>query len=149
MRTCAITINGIIRDPLTSAPNDHGLALYNSLVSSYRVFLFADEVGNIEDWLKLEKISGWIGLVVPRPGHDLRDERLNQVSHVRTLGGLDFLIDPDPSVCADLFRAGVPTMLYSHPRYTYLQNQPGLRAWSELESAVDLTREISAIQEAA
>ncbi|WP_188187560.1 hypothetical protein [Nonomuraea sp. SYSU D8015] len=143
MISCALTIWGILRDPISRQPSDHGRTLLASLMQGYRVHLLADEPAD-EEWLRLEKFTGYVSLSLPRPGHPMHDERLYQVAQLRAGGPLDLVVDPDPRVCADLFNVGQATLLYSHPRYTHLRHRPGLRAWADLEHVIDTTRQLEA-----
>ncbi|MFI6512924.1 hypothetical protein ACIBCT_35445 [Streptosporangium sp. NPDC050855] len=143
MIACAMTIWGILRDPISRQPSDHGRTLYAAMKEGYRVHLLADDPADIE-WLRLEHITGHVSISTPRPGHPMHTERLYQVAQLRAAGPLDLVIDPDPTICAALFDAGQPTLLYSHPRYAHLRHRPGLKAWADLETTVNRTRQLEA-----
>lgn len=140
MITAAITIWGILRDPASGIPSDHGRDLLKAISSVYRTVLLADSEDDVP-WLRLERITEYEHVSIPRPGHPIRQERIYQINLLRASGPVALVIDPNPDICVELFRRGQPTLLYSHPRFAHLKDRPGLKSWAELERIIDMTRQ--------
>jgi hypothetical protein len=139
----ALTVTGILRDPVTRGPLLDGLTLFSALTTGYRVHLMEDHMDS-GTWLRLNHITGHVSVQTGRPGWEITEERLNIIRRLRAAAPLDLVVDPDPFVISECFEMGQPALLYTHPRYTHLANRPGLMPWTDLEHRIDLTRERAA-----
>jgi len=135
MRHAAIVINGILRDPVTGAPNEHGRDLYHALANNYRITLLADAVvpAATLDWLLVEGFHKHMRVV---PQHDV--SRLSQIQSLRAEGPLDLVVTPEADLAEPLFEIGQASLIYINPRNFGLS--ASIPSWDDLTKQIDRSR---------
>ena len=120
--TFVIVLDGVLRKVGTDAPNLQGTALYHSLASTSRVAVFCGPDRAKAEWfLRTNGMSKHAHLVPEdeaiSPVNSGR--RMGQITYLRSQStNVEFVVEPDPDIAADLLRNGVPTLVYLHPQYT-------------------------------
>lgn len=139
MRHAALAIEGILRDPLTGAPDDQGRDLYHALCNNYRLTLMADSAdAQALDWLLFENFSRHTRLIVSSKEIKSSESRLHQVRVLRAQGAVDLVVIADPTLLTDLYDMGQPVLLYVNPKS--LGQLPPRSTWQDLAARVDETR---------
>jgi hypothetical protein len=137
-----MAIDGILRDPVTDQPEEHGRAMYHALANNYRITLLADETDPeaIAAWLHVE---GFVRHTKLLPSSPIAKEeqlilRLAQIRYLRGVGAVDLVIDSSPALVDDLYSMGQPYLLYINPKT--LAELPPLETWQRLAERIDETR---------
>ena len=133
MKHAAITIQGILRDPVNAQPSPDGQDLYAALCSTHRVTLLADRGDQVVTghWLKIEGFDQHTAVMHIEPG----STRFLQIKALRAQGPLDLVVTADPELAHPLFALGQPHLLYIQPRqYTSL---PPRQEWATLVARID------------
>lgn len=146
MRAVAISLDGVLRKPLDIEAQDFGAALlYKTLQQAFRVVVLGtDNPERDEQFLAINGLGGYVKIEPLRPedGDDQRDQAWGQVTRLRNEGFVfEFVVVPDPVLAHDLYRVGIPTLVYLHPLYSGRDlrpdTEPGMTPWSELADAVE------------
>ncbi|MEU4534332.1 hypothetical protein AB0G15_05615 [Streptosporangium sp. NPDC023825] len=137
MRHVAITIEGVLRDPITGQPDERGRELYHALANNYRVTLLADRnVVDVADWLFVEGFTKHTKVIAAsRKVEDPREIRLKQIRLLRTVGDVDLVITSEPLLVDDFYTMGQPHLLFIQPKH--LGQLPPRETWDELTARVD------------
>lgn len=133
----AITVEGIIMKPVSSAPMTAGLLLYHGLSSVATVILLTDYVsdGVLDNWLLLNGLTSHAQVVYQG------QSRVVQVNKLRQQGyALELIFEPDPTVVAALVREGYSCSHFIHAQYAVPSWRPDYegsrRPWNEIAEQV-------------
>lgn len=149
MRTVAIALDGVLRKPLDVEAQDFGASLlYGALRDVFRVVVLGtDDPVKDEHFLTINGLVKYVKIepVRPEDGKDIATQKRAQIKRLRAEGfRFEFVIVPDPDLATDLYRIGIPVLLYLHPTYSAESFRPdyegGLRPWNELEAEVEFQR---------
>lgn len=137
-----MTIEGVLRDPLDSQPDERGREFYHALSNNYRVSLMADESDEerIADWLRTEGFHKHTRLVLAdaKKPKTVQEIRRYQINHLRSIGAVDLVVTPDPLMVEPLFKSGQPCLLYVNPKH--LGTLPDRQSWEEIQARIDADR---------
>lgn len=121
-------------------PIPPGVRLLRALSGLYQVAVVTSEPNQdvVEHWLMVNGLSdNYSTIVVPRS----EPTRAAQWRYLRSVGSLDYVIDPSPSDVAWAASEGITALLFSHPLYARPEWRPdderGVRAWGEIEAEVE------------
>lgn len=137
-----VTLDGFVRNR-SGNPIPDGLKILAMLCEQYRVAVLTDDLAAAgKRWVEQRNVPTEPAMVI---GSDLavrRDSilRLDQVDYARTLGPVEFVVDPDPMVIAECMRRGVPGLLYTSPPYSrpeFRPDAPPPRSWDEIQRVLD------------
>lgn len=143
-----LSIEGVLSKggPPNGQPIDTGMRLFHCLRAQFKVVL--SSLCPNEDW-----IEHWLSVVGIRDLHHFAGEeelepfeiRMAHLTAARVAAyDMGLVIDADPQVCAEVLRQGVPTLLFSHPRYARPEARPdydrSLRPWGEIEEEITVQR---------
>lgn len=144
MRHAAITIEGVLRDPLNGHPHEDGRILYQAIATHYRITLLADtEITDVlTEWLRVEGYTSHTKIVAPAHHPDPRQRRLQQIRGLRAIGAVDLCITSDPALVGDLYTMGQPHLPYIAPRH--LAHLPARETWDQLTGRIDADRRLAA-----
>lgn len=126
MRTIVVTVEGVLRKLTDGQRINEGVEFLLRLTNGYEathpfnaVYLTAKPAKEVEEWLNSEDI-GW-DLVL-----GAQEDRVAQLRKIRYEWGypVDFVIEPDPAIAANLTREGYTTLLFLHPHYAKAEWRP-------------------------
>lgn len=131
----AIVIDGVLRREIGYQPIPEGLALYHVLAGSYNVVLLADqpeEDEELEHFFHVESLTRHSMVY-----YSTEKDRAGQLTWLRNTGyALDFVVEPDPLLSADLFERGFNVLHFMHAQYARPDWRPdfarGVVPWDEL-----------------
>lgn len=142
MNSVVITLEGVLQKIVSYAPIPSGITLYHGLSSVYNVLLVSDSTDQrqVEHWLALENLNSHGTIIYSDTvlnSKSAEERRLAQVSRLRARGfNIDFVIDPDISVCAALFLSGINILNFGHSSYALPQWRPdyekSVKPWDEI-----------------
>lgn len=150
MRTVAVMIDGVLRKPLDVEAQDFGATLlYQGLLQGFRVLVLGGY--NTERDTQFMAINGMGKYIRIEPlreedAPEERDRIVAQIKRLRAEGfQFEFVVVPDPDLAKDLYRIGVPVLLYLHPHYSAEAFRPdfqgGIKPWAELSAEAAYQRE--------
>lgn len=153
MKAVAITLEGVLRKSKDTEAQDFGAALlYMTLASHFRVIVLGtDNQDKDEHWLltngmirhsHLEPESVWEASTV-------MERKKAQVTNLRAMGySFEFIIVPDPELAVEIYKMGIPTLLYLHPLYSAAPFRPdysgGTKSWDKVVAEIDYARDVKA-----
>lgn len=135
----AISLDGVLRSYVGSAPIPEGFNLYQALVTTYRVAVVLDDEDQASAglWLRKEGMRDYVLLHQRRP----LDNRMRQYRRLMASGPVELVVDPDPSAVAGALELGLNAMLFAHSRAHRPEWRPDYehvpRPWDELVAAVE------------
>jgi hypothetical protein len=148
-----IVVEGVLQQNNGDGVNPQGTRLYEGFKDTYRLVLVSDmlEGDKVEYWLK---INGFTEHALFLPGlltdpDKVGGTRLRQLVNIRQAQNVvDFVVEPDPQVCAALLHDGIATMNYLHPKYSSPDHRPDWdgspRPWDTLVAEVTRQEELRA-----
>lgn len=118
--------------------------LYRGLAEGFRVVILGTkDQAKDEHFLAINGLYGYAHIegVRPEDGKGINDQILAQIKRLRAQGfNFEFVVLPDPDLAKDVYRMGVPVLLYLHPHYSAESFRPdyqgGIRPWGELTDEV-------------
>lgn len=142
-------VEGVLQTPISSAPIIAGINMYKGLANNFHIVLISDQdVDDLAYWLRLEGLKDH-GKVISKD-ESLDDKtpearRLYQCNSLRASGySLEFVIEPNPSIAAELLRGGFTVLNYLHYSYALPQWRPDYeertKSWEDLEREARVTR---------
>lgn len=144
VNACAIVVEGVLQQPISSAPIIAGINLYKGLSHNFHIILISDQDGDdLTYWLRLEGLKDH-GKVISKDGSlDGRTpeaRRLYQCNSLRASGySIEFVVEPNPEIAAELFRNGFTVLNYLHFSYALPQWRPDFeeetKSWEDLQRA--------------
>lgn len=145
MSTFVMVLDGVLRKTKDESINVQGLHLYNALVSQGRLSIFCGENEERAAWfLNSNGLNKHASLIAEKPesAPTKVGRRMQQIIDLRAQQAhIEFVIEPDPEIAAEIFRQGIPVMTYLHPQYTHPSFRPDYRSvakpWENLTSEVD------------
>ena len=155
MRSVAISLDGVLRKPIDVEAHDFGAALlYRGLAKGFRVVILGGfDKARDEQFLAINGLGDYVKLDTLRPtdGPDEYSQKVAQIRRLRAEGfQFEFAVLPDPDLAKDVYRMGVPVLLYLHPHFSAESFRPdytgGIRPWDELAAEVDFQRAEAAKQ---
>jgi hypothetical protein len=142
MANCAvITVDGVLRKHVSSAPVPVGIALYHALTTQFTVLLVSDgEAEDLKRWMRLESINKHAAFVCNDTVLEQKSapvRRLAQLNHLRSRGySIQLVVEPDPQVSAKLISQGFNVANFIHTQYALPQWRPdyesSVKPWNEL-----------------
>lgn len=151
MPVAAISIEGVLHEHerpgeswLAGHPIPDGVRLIAALSSGYEVALLTEhtEHDDVSWWLRQQALKEFYGLLVTRTplqvGKDYLTLRTDQIQRLRSQHGVALVVDTSPAVVAMSMRMGVPSMLFSHPKFQRPEFRPDHdsgRTWDEIVAA--------------
>lgn len=151
--TVAMVLDGVIRRDRTSGQMiRQGLRVYHSLAATGNLVIFCGADVDRADWFLRANGLSQHGMLIPEDiaaSPTPEGRRMSQVRRLRATGAtLDFVVEPDPDIAAELFREGIPVMAYLHPSYSLPSFRPDYRGestpWKTLTEEVDYQLEMRA-----
>ena len=156
MRSVAIALDGVLRKPHDVEAQDFGASLlYQGLVQGFRVVVLGtDDVARDEQFMAVNGLGRYVKIEPVRQG-DAPDEsgRVRaQIKRLRAEGfTFEFAVLADPDLAKDVYKMGIPVLLYLHPHYSAESFRPdypgGIRPWAELTAEVEYQRAAAAEQQ--
>lgn len=151
-----MVLDGVLRKHKDESINVQGLHLYNSLSTQGRLSIFCGEDEERAAWfLNSNGLTKHASLIAEKPesAPDKVGRRMQQIIDLRAQKAhIEFVIEPDPEIAAEIFKAGIPTMVYLHPQYTHPSFRPDYtsvaKPWENLTKEVDYQLEMRAEQAA-
>lgn len=155
MRTVAIALDGVLRKPLDVEAQDFGASLlYQGLVQGFRVVILGGyDTEKDEHFLAINGLGRYVRIEPLRetdaPDHAGRVRA--QIRRLRAEGfRFEFVVLPDPALATDVYKMGIPVLMYLHPHYSTESFrpdfEPGIRPWQELLEEVEFQRAMAAKQ---
>lgn len=151
MPVVAVSVEGVIHEHpkpgeswLAGHPIADGVRLVVALSSGYEVALLTEETkhDDVSWWLRQQALKEFYGLVMVRQpvqvGMDYLALREAQIRSLRALHGVALVVDTSPAVIAMCLRMGIPSMLFTHPKFTRPEFRPDHdsgRTWDEIVAA--------------
>jgi hypothetical protein len=144
VKTAVITLDGVLRKLMGSAPIPEGCRLYHALAATGSVVVLDDDIDHdrTDDWLELHGLvrHAFTDTSVFVPGTTVRTTRVDRVNALRRQGyDIDIVVDPDPVVVLQLVSAGFTTVLFTHAQYAHPAWRPdtdtGIRPWGDIVAA--------------
>lgn len=132
-----MSMDGVLRSE-TGDLIPEGLIMYRAMKVVGRVILLTSLDQKLADiWLVMHNMADYDDLidnsVVVDPDEDLR---LRQIAVSKTRGPIELYIDSDPATVAEALKQGMPTCLFSSPKYARLEFRPdapkGVRKWDDI-----------------
>lgn len=129
-------------DLLLAQPQPEGIALYQSLVEQFQVWLStrSQDYDVVSRWLDEAGVKLTKGRVLLLVGDGTASVRRTHFIHIRRQCDLRYVIDPDPEFARWVLGRGVTPMCCPHPaysRYSFLPHTPaGAAAWDSIVSEV-------------
>lgn len=149
MRTVAVMLDGVLRKPLDVEAQDFGASLlYAGLLQGFRIVILGgyDEEKD-KHFLSVNGMGGYVKIEpIRREDHPTEEGRIRaQIKRLRSEGfQFEFAVLPDPDLAVDVYRMGIPVLLYLHPHFSAESFRPdfegGIRPWDELAAEVDYQR---------
>jgi hypothetical protein len=150
----AIVLDGVMRKNDQESLNGPGMLLYRALEGYTRVsILAAGDPARVEHFLKINRISEFSQVEYTRESDGISRvaRRLAQINRLRRVGHVDFVIEPDPEIAAELVAHGIPALLFAHPQFAIPTWRPdftgGSRPWDNLVGELDRQLELRAEEE--
>lgn len=115
-----------------------GIPVYRAFKAVGRVtILSSSDAQTTEVWCMIHKLNNYDDIidnsVVVDPAEPLK---FRQLSVARTKGVVNMFVDGDPAVVAEAMRRGIPSMMFSSPKYVRPEFRPDssktVRPWDEL-----------------
>ncbi|MET9120022.1 hypothetical protein [Streptomyces sp. NPDC004528] len=141
-----MAIDGVLKRPESDGIIPSGQLLYHGLAATHTIHLVdTDDTFNrskvvAESWLRSHGLNKHIRLLKPTTSEP-RNPYVRQVRGLRADLPVDLVVIADPGAAADLLADGYTVSLFSHPRYTRPQWQPGYsgepRPWDDLVAEID------------
>lgn len=131
---------------VTTAPIQIGIQLYHGLLSTFNVLLVTDDTKEKTDyWLRIENLNKHGAVLYGEKTEASRIRRIKQVNTLRSRGyAVDLVIEPDPSIAAELLRNGYNICSFLHSSYAYPTWRPDFegeeRGWEEIEKRVTVDK---------
>lgn len=142
INACAIVVEGVLQQPISSAPIIAGINMYKGLSHNFHIILISDqESSDLSYWLRLEGLKDH-GRVISKDnsldGKTPEARRLYQCNSLRASGySIEFVIEPNPQIAAELFRGGFNVLNYLNFSYALPQWRPDFeeetKKWEDLE----------------
>lgn len=149
MRDVVVALDGVLRKPLDGEFLDMGgRLLYASLAHEFKVIVLGSaDVKRDEQFLLLNGFDKHVSVEpeLSTDGPSDLERRRAQVVRLRSRGlRPEFAVVADPGHAVELYRMGIPSLLYLHPVFTSETFRPdyagGIRSWAEIQSEVDYSR---------
>lgn len=150
-----ITVEGVLKKHVTSAPIPVGIALYHGLANTFNLLLVTDSSQKeIDRWCALEGLNRHAAVEVNEgivSNFDYEFRKLQQVQNLRNRGySVDLVIEPNPEAAAKLLIHGFNVMNFIHADYALPQWRPDYehkpRAWDAIEKYQIEMAELRAIE---
>lgn len=146
MSTVAITVEGVLRQPVGGQPIPLGRDLYYGMATRARLVLLSrgNEKRELEHWLTSEGMHEHATVIytsVPELEHEESESRVLQVTRARNSGyAVDTVVEADPDVAAALLAAGYDVLMFCHTHYSQPSWRPDyqfrVRPWDSLAEQV-------------
>lgn len=139
-----MAIEGVLRDPQSREVIPSGRILYRALTGVHGVALISDgEAVKDQQWLASHGFTDHT--FVAEGG----SSRADQLSRIRTRGTVDFVVEADASLAAEVVAAGTPALFFAVPSYRAPDQMPGVKrlptSWEDLQAEVTRQRLIKAL----
>lgn len=150
--TFVLVLDDVLRKPGTEAVIKQGSVLYEALSNTGRLAILCGEDEARADWFL--RTNGFVKhayLIPEDPTSSPTPEgrRMAQIGDLRSRSAhVEFVVEPDPRIAAEIFQNGIPVMAYLHPKYTQPAFRPDYKSaavpWDDLVSQVDYQIEMKA-----
>lgn len=153
MRTVAIALDGVLRKPLDVEAQDFGASLlYTGLAQGLRVVILGGYEPEKDKHFLAVNGLGRYTKIEPLREEDAPDEAGRIKAQIRRLRAegfqFEFVVLPDPDLALEVYKMGVPVLLYLHPIYSAESFRPdytgGIRPWADLTAEVAYSRGVQA-----
>lgn len=143
--TYVITLDGVLRHSRTEAINLQGMNLYRALATTGRLAILCGPDEERADWFLRTNGLRQHAYLIPESldaSPTIAGRRMAQITRLRAQQcHIEFVVEPDPDVAAELLRAGIPTLVYLHPQYSQPSFRPDYKGvakpWENLVTEVD------------
>jgi hypothetical protein len=149
MRSIVVSAEGVLRKFTDGSPIREGIELVSNFTGDRdsMIFLTGKSVEGEEDWLNLNGITRH-DLILGKEG--LRVQQLRRIQHEYGYT-VDLVIEPDPSVCAELVANGYTTLGFFSPYFSNPEWRPdhsySIRPWHDLAASIaDTARQRAAAE---
>lgn len=150
--TFVIVLDGVLRKPANNAVIEQGSNLYAALAETGRLAILCGEDREKADWfLRTNGFTKHVYLIPEdhTASPTISGRRMAQIRQLRgTQAHIQFVVEPDPRIAADLFKESVPVMAYLHPVYTQPAFRPDYKStatpWDDLIREVEYQIETKA-----
>lgn len=140
--TALISIEGVLRKP-NKDPIPEGFKLLRTLVVSYRVVLSTDSnEAEINHWLKTNYLFDYSDVMDSSHFYAGQDYKSRHLELARTQGKVEIYVDADPDACAAALAQGIPTLLFSSPKY--FPSSREVRPWDTITKEQERQKQLIA-----
>ena len=147
--SAVITIPGVLQKLVSAAPIQVGTQLYHGLAETFHLLLVTDDDKEKTDyWLQMENLNKH-GVVLYGDEKAQGSQRIKQINTLRNRGfAIDLVVEPDPSLAAELLRNGYSVCNFLHSSYAYPSWRPDFegnrREWEKIREQVERDRLLKA-----
>lgn len=141
-----IQLEGVLRGQFDE-PIPQGIILTGQL-SAYNQITFITDLSEAQaqQWINVNKVVDYDNLItnsVALVGEELAPR---QLKHARSKGHIDLVITNSPTLWAQAFEMGIPSIMFGVPSYTRTEFRPDapkkVRAWTDIEDAIRKQNEL-------
>lgn len=150
--TYVIVLDDVLRKPSTNGVIRQGSALYESLSNTGRLAILCGEDEDKADWFL--RTNGFVRHAYllaedPTSAPTPEGRRMAQIGDLRSRSAqIEFVVEPNPAIAAEIFKNGIPVLAYLHPQYSQPAFRPDYKStakpWDDLVSQVDYQIEMKA-----
>jgi hypothetical protein len=151
----AISVEGVLSHPFSTAPLPTGVALYHTLKDNFNILLYSEQDKKaLDHWLSIEALNIHAAVEyndsAMRQNLDDYDRKLTQIRSLRRRGySIELVIEPDPKASAWMVVNGFNVLTFTHAQYAMPKWRPDYsdnpKPWDMLVEAENKSAELKAL----